>query len=563
MPPRAGPGPWYARAGRRLATAVALLAAAGTAGSAPPPAAPAAAPAVVRPCHAGPGELTCFALRRIDPTGVALATRTTPAGYGPADLQAAYGLTGTGGSGVTVAVVAAYDHPNAEADLAVYRARYGLPACTAAGGCFRKVTQNGAAGPLPATNDGWAGEIALDLEMVSAGCPLCRLLLVEARTASGGDLYQAEDYAATQARIVTNSWGGPEYPGETRDDSHFNHPGVAILASSGDSGYGTAYPAASRYVLAVGGTGTGQAGTARGWAESAWSGAGSGCSAYESKPAWQTAATGCARRAMADLSAVSDPGTGVAVYTTVGGSGWGVFGGTSVAAPLIAGVYGRSGTPPAAPYAVPYGRASSFVDITTGGNGPCGPPLCAATAGWDGPTGLGTPASVATFASGDGTVAAGPPACPAPAARLTDGGFESGGTGWTATGRVLSTGYGGRPVHSGHRAAWFGGYGAARTDTLRQSVTLPAGCTGYTLSLYLRVDTAQPGHTVAADRLWVAVAGTVLATWSNLDAAAGYLRHTVDLRRYAGSTVTLTFTGTENGSRQTTFLLDDLAVTVS
>ena len=216
----------------------------------------------------------------------------------PSQLRKAYGITASGltGKGATVAIVDAYDDPNAETDLADYRTQYGLPACTTANGCFAKADQRGDAGPLPAPNPGWGIEISLDLDMVSAGCPHCHILLVEATTNLNTDLYTAEDTAARLgANAISNSYGGGESSSETSQDVHFNHPGVAITASSGDDGFGVSYPAASRYLTAVGGTSLTRGGGTRGWTESAWSGAGSGCSAYEPKPAWQTD-SGCSRR---------------------------------------------------------------------------------------------------------------------------------------------------------------------------------------------------------------------------------------------------------------------------
>jgi subtilase family serine protease len=353
------------------------------------------------------GHKTCFALRRTDvtePVGVKTAgvsPAATPSGINPGNLQSAYKLpSSTGGSGQTVAIVDAFNDPNAAADLAVYRSQYGLPACTVASGCFRQVNQNGATSPLPTNDSGWAGEISLDVDMVSAVCPNCKIILVEANSASDADLYAAEDRAVTLgAKFVSNSWGGSEYSGQTTDDAHFNHPGVAITVSSGDNGNGAEYPATSRYVTAVGGTHLTTSSNSRGWTESAWSGAGSGCSAYDAKPSWQTVTTNCSRRAEADVSAVADPATGVAVYQTYGASGWVVYGGTSVASPIVASVYALAGTPAAGSYPVSlaYSHTSSLFDVTSGSNGSCGSPICTAGTGWDGPTGLGTPNGIGAF----------------------------------------------------------------------------------------------------------------------------------------------------------------------
>lgn len=331
-----------------------------------------------------------------------------PTGYGPADLRSAYALDTSRGVGQTIAIVDAYDDKTAEADLAKYRANYGLPPCTTANGCFKKVNQNGVQGTYPANNVGWALEISLDLDMASAVCPNCHILLVEAKSNANANLYAAVDTAARLgATVISNSYGGAEAATETADDAHFNHPGIAITVSSGDSGYGVEYPAASRYVTAVGGTTLTRAGA--GFSESAWSGAGSGCSAYEPKPAWQ-ADPSCARRTVADVSAVADPNTGVAVYdSNCNGlqallgkcfTGWGTVGGTSASAPIVAGVYALAGNAASMSYpaSAPYANRAALHDVTTGSNGSCGGSyLCTAGAGYDGPTGLGTPNGSAAF----------------------------------------------------------------------------------------------------------------------------------------------------------------------
>ncbi len=259
-----------------------------------------------------------------------VAQAAAPAGLGPLDLLAAYALPGIGagfGAGRTVAVVDAYDLPTAESDLAAYRSQFGLPSCTSANGCFRKVDENGGTN-YPIANSGWGGEIALDIEMVSAVCPSCSILLVEARSASMLDLGASVNTAAALGAIaISNSYLGPESSNEhSYDSAYYDHPGIAVTASSGDGGYGVGYPAASPYVVAVGGTSLSAATSSRGWTETAWSGAGSGCSRYEAKPAWQQD-VGCSMRTVADVSAVADPNTGVAVYS-VGQGGWVVFGGT-------------------------------------------------------------------------------------------------------------------------------------------------------------------------------------------------------------------------------------------
>jgi subtilase family serine protease len=320
-----------------------------------------------------------------------------PPGYGPVQLHAAYGLPATAAGVSTIAIVDAYNDPNIESDLAVYSSTFGLPSCTTANGCFKKVNQTGGSA-YPQTNAGWALEIALDVEVAHATCQNCKILLVEASSNSFTNLLAAEDYATTHAQVVSNSWGGGESSGEISFDSHFNRPGVPITASSGDNGYGVEYPAASPYVVAVGGTTLRLNADNTRASEVAWSGAGSGCSAYEPKPAFQHDA-GCVRRSVADASADADPNTGAAVYDSVsynGRSGWFVVGGTSLAAPIIASVYALSGNF-AGTNSIPYAHVASLYDVTSGTNGACGTYLCAAGLGYDGPTGLGTPVSAAAF----------------------------------------------------------------------------------------------------------------------------------------------------------------------
>jgi len=361
-----------------------------------------------------PGFASCLALRRVDVTSVrGSASDVTPAalppGLGPADLLDAYKLPATAGSGQVVAIVDAFDDPNAEADLATYRSTFGLSPCTTANGCFRKVNQNGQASPLPGSDAGWAAEISLDVDMVSAICPNCGILLVEANDNSLANLGAAVNRAVLLgAKFVSNSYGAGEFTSETSADTQFfNHPGVAITASSGDSGFGVSYPAASRFVTAVGGTSLTRASNARGWTETVWSGAGSGCSRFEAKPSFQVGvATNCSNRAVADVSAIADPNTGVAVVDTfqTGGTFF-IFGGTSVSAPIIASVYALAGAPPAgsSPNAFPYAHTSSLFDVTSGTNARhCRNNqgvLCRAGVGWDGPTGFGTPNGTGAFHS--------------------------------------------------------------------------------------------------------------------------------------------------------------------
>ncbi|HEY2437873.1 MAG TPA: hypothetical protein VGH93_11880, partial [Solirubrobacteraceae bacterium] len=337
----------------------------------------------------------------------------------PSQIQSAYKLSGLASGGKTVAVVDAYNDPKAASDLTAYRKAYGLPPCTVANGCFKQVNQNGATSPLPGGNYGWAEEESLDLDAVSAACPDCHILLVEASSATTANLNSAEDTAARTAGVasISNSWGGSEAASEVSDDAHFNHPGVAITASAGDSGYGTSWPAVSPYVTAVGGTTLTQAVNSRGWSESVWSGSGSGCSAFEPKPSWQLDG-GCPRRTSNDVAADADPNSGLGVYDTYsscgssglcdlliglglaqGLDGWAQVGGTSLSSPLIASVYALAGNASSVVYgSYSYSHAASLFDVTSGSDGKCAPAyLCQAGPQYDGPTGNGTPNGTAGF----------------------------------------------------------------------------------------------------------------------------------------------------------------------
>ncbi len=377
-----------------------------------------------------PGYARCFAHIVSDSRGNILGRQAAPnsyISYGPSDLRSAYNITGTGSPATTIAIVDAYGYPTAEADLAVYRSHFGLPACTTANGCFRKVNERGIQGLYPAYDIGWAEETALDLDMVSAMCPACKIILVEATTNSFRDLAAAENTAAALgAHVISNSYGGGESYSQSVEPSYY-HPGIAITASTGDEGYGVQFPASSPHVTAVGGTslyrgnsppertiGVRPATNTRGWTETAWSGAGSGCSKVYGKPVWQNDPL-CSMRMEADVSAVADPYTGVLVYApysqAVGGiqnrttpngstSTWLIFGGTSVSAPLVAGIYGVNGG--SVTYGKnPYNNLNALNDVTSGNNGSCGGTyFCTALPGYDGPTGLGTPNGSSAFGGG-------------------------------------------------------------------------------------------------------------------------------------------------------------------
>jgi subtilase family serine protease len=353
-------------------------------------------------CPAGPDGAHCHALVVTDAHGNPAAT-PGPSGYGPAQFHTAYGLPTTTSGSQTIAIVDAYDDQNAESDLGVYDSQFGLPACTTANGCFKKVNQNGVQGSYPLRNSGWALEIALDVETAHATCQNCKILLVEASSNSLASLGAAENTAARLgATVISNSYGGSEYSAETSDSqTYFDHPGVAITVSSGDNGYGVEFPAASQYVTAVGGTTLSLNANNTRASETTWSGSGSGCSAYIAKPSWQKD-TGCARRTVADVSADADPNTGAAVYDSMryqGRSGWFQVGGTSLAAPLVAGVYALAGNSSSVSFgSYPYAHTSSLFDVTSGSNGSCGGSyLCTAVSGFDGPTGLGAPIGIGGF----------------------------------------------------------------------------------------------------------------------------------------------------------------------
>ncbi len=654
--------------GRRMATtaatallSTAALVSAGLLAATPSSAAPSQTTAHTRYLcdqHTAPGHEACLAEARTDVMQhLHLSPAATPSGYGPSDLQSAYNLpSATAGSGQTVAIVDAQDDPSAESDLATYRSQYGLPACTTANGCFKKIDQNGGTN-YPTGDTGWAGEISLDVDMVSAVCPQCHILLVEANSANMSDLGAAVNQAVAQgAKYVSNSYGGSEDSTDTSSDSqYFDHPGVAITVSAGDSDYGAEYPAASQYVTSVGGTSLTRDSSARGWSESVWNtssteGTGSGCSAYDPKPSWQTD-SGCSKRTIADVSAVADPATGVAVYQTYGGSGWNVYGGTSASSPIIAAVYALAGTPASGSYpaSYPYAHTSALNDVTSGNNGSCSPTyLCTAGPGYDGPTGWGTPNGTAAFTGGSSTgntvtvtnpgnqttavntsvslqikasdsasgqtlgySATGLPAglsinsstglitgtaTAAGTSNVTvtakdstgatgstsftwtvtgsggggcnqqqligNPGFETGTAApWSATPYVINNDTFSEPAHSGNWDAWLDGYGSSHTDTLSQSVTIPAGCHA-TFSFWLHVDTDKTTSS-ASDKLTVQAGSTTLATYSNLDANSGYAQKTFDVSSLAGKTVTLKFTGAEGSGAQTSFVIDDTALNIS
>jgi subtilase family serine protease len=375
---------WGLRSTAAMTLVAGFLLTLGGPGASPPILAAASAGGVPACPPAPPGEARCLA-RFADAVPGATGTPTSshPHGLTPADLRSAYALP-AGGQGATVAIVDAYDDPNFESDLAVYRSTFGLPPCTVASGCLQRIDATGT-GRLPAADATWSKEISLDLDMVSAACPACHIVLVEAGGQDIPSLGAAENVAAAVPGVVAiaDSWGVLESPGETGWDHFFNHPGIAVVAASGDSSDQPVYPAASPWVTAVGGTTLRRSDTApRGWRETAWRNAGSGCSADEPKPAWQHDAI-CAHRLIPDVAAVADPATGVAVYDSYQWPGWVKGGGTSIGAPLIAAVYALAGNARSI-------VAASFLYAHSGALNRVGD-------GDGGPTGLGTPNGTGGF----------------------------------------------------------------------------------------------------------------------------------------------------------------------
>jgi hypothetical protein len=621
------------------------------------------------------GHQSCFALKRngVHPATAAVSPDSIPAGvgYGPSQLQSAYNLTSasaSNGAGRTIALVDAYDYPTAASDLAAYRSAAGLPA-----GNFTKVNQNGATSPLPSAppaGDDWTVEAALDMDMASAICPLCNIVLVEANDDSSNGLYVAQAAAAAKASYISNSWGGSESSSDpSSDNTYFKHAtGTVTTVSAGDSDYGVSYPATSPNVVSVGGTALSTASNSRGWTESVWNtttgseGTGSGCSAYEAEPSWQSALglpSGCSKRVDNDVAADADPATGVAVYDTYNGDGgWNEVGGTSASSPMVAAMFALAGNAGANPAQDIYQHTTNFYDVTTGKDASsCSPAyLCTAGTGYDGPTGIGTPNGIAGLQTGGGggtetvsvtnpgsqtstqgtaistlqisasdstgkaltysatglptglaisssgaitgtpsasgtytvTVTAssgtasgstsftwtvnptgGGGGCTA-TQLLGNAGFETGSASpWTTTAGVVNSDTSSEPAHSGSWDAWMDGYGTTHTDTVAQKVTIPSTCKTATFAFWLHIDTSETTTTTAFDKLSVQVlnsSGTVvgtLATYSNLNKASGYAQHSFSLASYIGQTITLKFTGAEDSSLQTSFVVDDNALNVN
>ena len=348
------------------------------------------------------GHATCYARVLVNRKGaIPMATAPLASALSPIQLRSAYNLNGTSGGGRTVAIVDAYGYTNLQRDLGIYRAQYGLPACTTANGCLRVVNQTGGTS-LPRNNVGWSQEQALDLDAVSAACPDCKIVMVQAKSGElrrprygrergrEGDIRQRRDLQQLRRRRrggldVRRLLQPPGHRGD-RLDRRQRLPGRLL-------------PRVSSYVTAVGGTSLTMSGTTR-VSETVWSGAGSGCSTLNAAlPAAASFNTGCAKRAMADVSAAADPNTGgLSVYapTTARNSSWSQYGGTSESAPIIASVYALAGG--GYSNATPYAHPGNLFDVTSGSNGTCPTTQwCHARAGWDGPTGLGTPNGTGAF----------------------------------------------------------------------------------------------------------------------------------------------------------------------
>ena len=368
------------------------------------PAFTAVSPASAAPGHshkrvcatASAGEVACDAIVDTDANGTPAAT-STPSGFGATTLQKAYGIAGYTASGSTVAVVDAYNDPNAFSDVNTYRKQYGIPALSNAGAApfFKQVSQTGTS-TLPSKNGGWAQEISLDLDMVSASCPSCNILLVEAKSATTANLAAGVSYAKGVSGVVavSNSYGGNESSSETSYSSNYTPAtsGQWIVASAGDSGTGAQTPATYNTVVAAGGTSLTTTSAGAYSSETAWSDSGSGCSAYI-KATFNTGVCSGAR-AEADVSSDADPNTGVAVYDSYsyqGASGWLVFGGTSASSPFVSGVHALAHSSSNSASTL-YATGVSVHDVTTGSNGSCSVTrICNAGVGYDGPTGVGSP----------------------------------------------------------------------------------------------------------------------------------------------------------------------------
>ncbi|MFH9349363.1 protease pro-enzyme activation domain-containing protein [Kitasatospora sp. NPDC017646] len=514
------------------------------------------------------------------------AATSSPSGMTPAQYQGAYNLdkTGADGTGTTVALWEFDGYKSS--DLTSYDAQYGLT-----GPAVSTVSVDGASyDSAPGQGE---GEVELDSEIVRGAAPKATQLVYEAPNNDQGEIDMANRIVAdNKATVISISWGSCEpdttAASMTAVDNAFKQAaaqGISIFSASGDDGSrdctrstsgatvkSVDFPASSPHNTGVGGTNL-QVSGANGYSsESAWSTAGGGVSTVFGKPSWQTG-TGIngTMRTVPDVSSNADPQSGFAVYT---GGAWQVIGGTSAAAPLWSGyaaqfnqkakAAGQPALGEASPKLYSVANSSSygsaFHDVTTGANQDY-----SAGQGYDQVTGWGSPVADALTTALLGGTTGGttpPPVGGCTAAQLIgNGGFETGTAApWTTSSAVVDNGSS-EPAHSGSWKAWLDGYGTTHTDTLSQTVSVPAGCTSATLTFALHIDTAETGGT-AYDKLTLKAGNTTLKSWSNVDSAAGYVQQTLDLTSFAGRTVTLTFTGTEDGSNQTSFVIDDVALNV-
>jgi subtilase family serine protease len=349
-------------------------------------------------CPAVPGKAQCMALIRTD----TLHRSSSPVGLTAQDLEQAYDLPSSSkGSGQIVALVDAYDNPDAASDLATYRSTFGLPAAN-----FTKYNQNGQQGDYPQGSPGWGVEIDLDIEMVSAACPNCTIYLIEANSSNPSDMDTAVAEAVTLgAHIVSNSY---RYFSPCGCESYFETPGVTFLASAGDSGYSTEDPMDFPTVVAVGGTSlTKDTKVKRGWDETVWNGTGSGCATSYTKPSWQHDPD-CTGNMRNDVAADANPATGPAEYDTYSESGWFQIGGTSVSSPFNGGVFGLAGTATQQDggetfWIRAHQHKRELYHITSGSNGSCAPNYYFCEDGthmyrdYGGPTGWGVPHNLGAY----------------------------------------------------------------------------------------------------------------------------------------------------------------------
>jgi Putative Ig domain len=486
-----------------------------------------------------PGKLNCLVIKNTSahPSALTVRPNAIPSGdgYGPSTFQAAYGLTAASasdGSGTTVAIIDAYNDPTAASDLATYRSAAGLPALTS--GQFTQYNQTGATSPLPATapaDDDWTLEESLDVDMVSAICPLCKIDLVEATNDSGDGLYIADETAATTlgAKYISNSWGGSETSSDTTYDSeYFGVSGVVYTASAGDSAYsgGVIYPATSPNVVAVGGTTLNTSSNARGYTESVWEtstteGTGSGCSSYEPQPSWQAAVSliksACSDRVDNDVAADADPNTGAAIYDTSNDNGgWNEVGGTSESSPMLASMFalagnnGNGGNDAADSI---YTHTTDFYTVTASSNGSCSPSvLCTATGAADtynGPTGWGTPDGLAGLESNSST---------SNTVTVTNPGSQTGTVGTAASLQISAT-------------------DSASGQTLTYSATgLPTG-------LSISSSTGLISGTPTTSGSY-----SVVVTAKDTTGASGQASFTWTINAATGNTVTVTNPGSQSGT---------------